>query len=95
MYFLPPVNLFYILADLLQVLVVLIIVEVLVSWAIMFGSVSSRKPWVVALRSITDPVLAPFRKVLPPGILGGLDISPILAIVVINIIQGVLSKLGR
>lgn len=95
MYFLPPINLFFIIADLLQILVVLIILEVLVSWAIMFGSVSSRKPWVLGLRRITDPILAPFRKVLPANVLGGLDISPILAIVVINLIQGVLTKLGR
>ncbi len=95
MYFLPPTNLFFILADLLQVLVVLIIAEVLLSWAVMFGWVSPRKPGVVTLRNITDPILSPFRKVLPPNVLGGMDISPILAIVLINIFQGVLTNLGR
>jgi YggT family protein len=94
MTFLPPTNFFFILADILQILVYLIIIEVLVSWAVTFGKVSSRAIWVITLRRITDPVLGPFRKVLPSRGLGGLDISPILAIVLINILMGLLTKLG-
>ena len=94
MYFLPLNNLFYILADLLQVLVFLIIAEVIVSWAIMFGSVSARKPWVITLRKVTDPVLEPFRRIIPPKVMGGLDISPVLAIILIQVLMGFLTKLG-
>jgi YggT family protein len=93
--FIPPTNVFFLLADLLQLLVILIIVEVLVSWAIMFGSVSARKPWVIALRKVTDPIMEPFRKIIPPNVMGGLDISPILAIILINILMNLLWKLGR
>jgi YggT family protein len=40
------------------------------------------------LRAIVDPVLAPLRRVLPR--LGPLDISPIILILGIGIIEGVL-----
>lgn len=45
----------------------------------------SRHPAIYLLHQITEPVMAPFRKILPP--LGGLDLSPILLFVVINVIQ--------
>ena len=50
-----------------------------------------------ALRSITDPFLNIFRGIIPP-IGGMLDISPIVAIILLQILQGfvvgTLSKLG-
>lgn len=45
----------------------------------------SSHPAVYLLHQITEPVMAPFRKLLPP--LGGLDLSPILLFLVINIVQ--------
>jgi len=36
------------------------------------------------LRAITDPVLGPIRRVVPP--VGGVDFSPLLAILLIQII---------
>ena len=95
MYFLPLTNIFWILADLLQVVFLLIIVEVIVSWGIMFGSISPYKPWVRTLRKITDPILEPFRKLVPPQKLRGFDISPLIAIILIQILQGILFKMGQ
>ena len=94
--FAPPTNIFWILADLLQVLVILIFVEVIVSWAYMFGArgASPYSPWVRNLRKITDPVLNPFRRLLPPHKLHGLDISPFLAILVISVIENFLYRAG-
>jgi YggT family protein len=94
-YFLPLTNIFWILADLLQVVFLLIIVEVIVSWGIMFGSISPYKPWVRTLRKITDPILEPFRKLVPPQKLRGFDVSPLIAIVLIQILQGILFKMGQ
>ena len=37
------------------------------------------------MNQITEPALAPFRRMLPS--MGGLDISPILAFMVIQLIQ--------
>jgi YggT family protein len=40
------------------------------------------------LSPITDPYLNIFRSIIPP--LGGLDLSPILAILLLQLIQGVI-----
>lgn len=45
----------------------------------------SQHPAIYLLHQITEPVMAPFRKMLPS--MGGLDLSPILLFIVINIIQ--------
>jgi YggT family protein len=41
------------------------------------------------LMDITEPVLAPIRRVLPP--VGGIDFSPLLAIVLVTVISQILS----
>src|SRR5437016_5104857 len=92
--FLPDSNIYWLIADLLQVLALLIIADVIVSWAVMFGKVSPRKPWIQALHRVTYPVLEPFRRALPPRKMGGLDISPMLAIIVIQVLESFLVKAG-
>lgn len=92
--FLPPTNIFWILADLLQLVFILIIVEVIVSWGVMFGSISPHKPWVRTLRKMTDPILEPFRRIAPPYKMRGIDISPLIAIILIQILQGLLTRMG-
>ena len=73
------------------VYIILIFIRVLLSWI-------PRMPYNPALRAVvdfvhqvTDPYLNLFRRILPP--LGGrgmaLDLSPILAIIVLLIAQGV------
>jgi YggT family protein len=42
-----------------------------------------------AIRAITDPFLNIFRNIIPP-IGGALDISPILAFIVLQILQGII-----
>ncbi len=42
-------------------------------------------PAIYLLYQITEPVMAPFRKVLPP--MGGMDFSPILMFILINVVQ--------
>ena len=45
----------------------------------------SGNPAVFLLYQITEPVMAPFRKLLPP--MGGMDFSPILVFILINVLQ--------
>ncbi len=45
----------------------------------------SQHPAIYLLHQITEPVMAPFRRALPP--MGGLDFSPILVFILINVIQ--------
>ncbi|MBU2510072.1 YggT family protein [bacterium] len=43
------------------------------------------------LRKITDPILNPLGKIIPP--IAGLDITPIIAIVLIQFVQNLLPRL--
>lgn len=52
----------------------------------------SYHPALALLHQITEPVMGPFRRLLPP--IGGLDLSPILVFVVINILGKLLSALA-
>ena len=79
----------------LQLVVLVIIAEVIVSWGIMFGSISPHRPWVRTLRKMTDPILEPFRRIAPPHKMRGFDISPIVAIILMQILQGILTRLGQ
>jgi YggT family protein len=45
----------------------------------------SRHPAIYLLHQITEPVMAPLRKLLPP--MGGMDFSPILVFILINVLQ--------
>lgn len=53
---------------------------------------ASRHPALLMLFQLTEPVMAPFRKMLPN--MGGLDFSPILVFILINIIQIALRHLA-
>jgi len=63
---------------LLVVYMVLIIATVIVSW---IGQ-NVRHPIIPLLFQLTDPVLAPIRRVMPD--LGGFDLSPLVAIIAIQ-----------
>lgn len=106
---LPPTNVFFILADILGILVLLIFVEVIRSIANMMGvrNTSSYTPWVRTLHKVVIPVLEPFRRlwnVLVNSMtrssrstsfaLNRIDLSPMLAIIAIEIVQGLLTRLG-
>ena len=63
--------------------------RVILSWFRMDPS----NPLVMALHEITEPILGPLRSVVPR--LGMFDLTPIVAIILIQIIgQAVVSQLG-
>jgi len=59
----------------------LVLAAIICSWIAPF----QRHPALDFVRQLAEPVMRPFRRILPP--LGGLDLSPILLIVVINFLQ--------
>jgi YggT family protein len=61
-----------------------IIIRALMSWFTPTGAGAFSR----VLLDITEPVLAPIRRVLPP--VGGWDFSPILAIVLIQVVSTLL-----
>ena len=80
---------FYIVNAILGLLVFALIASAILSWLVAFDVINLRNQFVynVArfLDAVTRPVLAPFQKIMPN--LGGVDISPVLAILVISGIQ--------
>jgi len=66
------------LIALLLVYFVLIIAMVLVSW---FAR-NSRHPLIPLIYQLTDPVLRPIQRFLPP--LGGIDLSPLIALIALR-----------
>jgi YggT family protein len=77
----------------LDLYVWLLIASAILSWLIAFNVVNTRNQFVSSvaefLYRITEPVLAPIRSVMPN--LGGLDISPIILILIIMFIQKVIT----
>jgi len=69
-----------IIMRLLDLYVIVIIAAALISWV----QPNPYNPIVRFLRQITEPVLRPVRQLVPPEKLGGLDISPIIVIVIIR-----------
>ena len=62
---------------------------IILSWV----AAGSRHPAIYLLYQITEPVMAPFRKVLPA--MGGMDFSAIVVFILINIIQIALRHMAQ
>lgn len=62
-----------------------IIISAILSWLVAFNVINIRHPFayqvVRFLEAVTRPILRPFQRIIPP--LGGVDISPIVAILVL------------
>lgn len=82
------------LALLAHLLALLILVDVVVSWVYLLGGrgASPYQPWVRSLRRITDPILAPIRSILPARRMQGLDLSPVIAILLLQLIADFLAR---
>jgi YggT family protein len=75
----------------LQIYEFLILIRVLLSWI----NVNPTRPGidhpaVRVLNRVTDPVLAPLRRLIPP-IGGTIDVSPVVALILLEILRRVLS----
>jgi uncharacterized protein YggT (Ycf19 family) len=81
-----------------------VLVWVILSWILFFASQTSfrwryKSAYVILnqlndiLTRMTSPFLRPFRRILPPHRMGGIDWSPLLLLLAIFIIRGVASYL--
>jgi YggT family protein len=72
----------------------IIIASAIMSWLVAFGVVNVRnqiiRVVVDLLYRVTEPVLRPIRRFLPN--LGGIDISPVVALLLIIVIQHFISN---
>ncbi|MEX0752161.1 MAG: YggT family protein [Xanthobacteraceae bacterium] len=73
----------------LDIYVWLLIAAAVLSWLIAFNVINTRNQFVAMLTDflfrITEPALAPIRAIMPN--LGGIDISPVIVILIIIFIQ--------
>jgi len=78
----------------LQIYVWLLIASAILSWLIAFNVVNTNNQFVATVADflwrVTEPVLRPIRNILPN--LGGIDISPVILILIIFFIQSVISR---
>ncbi len=68
------------LMNVLHIYSFIIIAAALITWV----QPNPYNPVVQFLRRVTEPVLRPVRGLVPPEKLGGLDISPLIVLVVIE-----------
>ncbi len=66
-----------------------ILINIILSWV----APGTRHPAAVLLYQLTEPVMRPFRKLIPD--MGGIDLSPILVFLSINIIQILLKSMAQ
>ena len=79
----------------LDVFVWLVIISAILSWLVAFNVLNQRNQFVntvgTALYRLTEPALRPIRRFLPN--LGGIDISPIILILLLYFAQMVLQNI--
>ena len=79
-----------------QLFIYVLIASAVLSWLVAFNVVNTRNRAVYVigdfLYRVTEPVLAPLRRILPN--LGGLDLSPIIVILIIFFIRNLMREYG-
>lgn len=79
----------YFLVPVLDLLVILLVINIILSWLITFNVVNPRNQFVAIVWRFTsallDPFLDPIRRVLPN--LGGIDLSPIVFFLVVQFVR--------
>ncbi|RIK42023.1 MAG: hypothetical protein DCC55_10060 [Chloroflexi bacterium] len=83
-------GLLQLLGLLLQLYSFLILARVLMTW---IPNLDPYNPAVQMLTQVTDPVLEPARRLIPP--IGMIDISPIVVMIVIQFLARALLSSGR
>ncbi len=72
-----------------QLLIVLILVRAVLSWV----RPDPYHPAVRFLNQITDPILAPIQRLVPP--ISGIDVSPVVALLLIEVLRRLVLMLLR
>jgi YggT family protein len=74
----------------LNLITVILIVYVVLSWLFAFDVVSRGNAFIDSIwtfaRRVTDPILAPVRRLIPP--IAGVDLSVLVVLLVIRLIAG-------
>jgi YggT family protein len=87
--------LFWLINTVITIYIWLLVAGAVLSWLIAFNVVNTRNRFVFLvgdfLHRVTEPALRPIRRVLPN--LGGIDLSPLVLILLLLFLQQVLARL--
>jgi YggT family protein len=85
-------SLLSLISTVIQIYIYILIASAVLSWLIAFNVINTRNQAVAmiadALYRLTEPVLAPIRRILPN--FGGLDLSPVVLILLLWFAQSLL-----
>lgn len=86
-----PLNVLYVLNSVLNIFYYILLARIILSW------IPSRPGGLLAditevVYSITEPLLAPIRKIVPPMAMGAgyLDLSPLILIMLLSVLRRML-----
>lgn len=83
----PIYTILTVISGILTILSYAIIARAVMSWI----RPNPHHPLMRILRKITDPILDPLERIIPP--IAGMDFTPVIAIVLIQLVQGLLPRL--
>lgn len=78
-------SLYEAISNLFQLFQLILVIRILLTW---FPNVNWWNQPFKFLRDITDPVLEPFRRLIPP--VGGIDFSPLVLFFILNILEKII-----
>ena len=88
--------LLWLINTVIQIYIFVLIVQVVMSWLIAFNVVNTRNRFVYMVADVsyklTEPALRPIRRILPN--LGGIDLSPVVLILLLGFLQRLLGELA-
>jgi YggT family protein len=88
----PMYSLLNLISTVIQIYIYILIASAVLSWLIAFNVVNTRNQFVAmladALWRLTEPALAPIRRILPN--FGGLDLSPVVLILLLFFLRNLM-----
>jgi YggT family protein len=84
----------WLVSTVISIYIWVLIIQVVISWLVAFNVINTRNRFVFmvadAAYKITEPALRPIRRILPN--FGGLDLSPVVLILLLGFIQRLLAE---
>ncbi|MCE9648315.1 MAG: YggT family protein [Parvibaculum sp.] len=88
-------SLLILITQVIQLYIWIVIIGAVLSWLIAFNVINTQNRFVYTVVDIiyrvTEPVLAPLRRILPD--LGGIDISPVVLLLLLYFVQNLIWEL--
>lgn len=85
-------SLLILISTVIQIYIYILIAAAILSWLVAFNVVNTRNQFVAVvgdvLYRLTEPALRPIRRILPN--LGGLDLSPVVLILLLILVRNLL-----